>query len=127
MSTVYPSRKQILEKIGPELEKLEREKIRAEYEAPNTPAIDYHKVVGERRPREQFLSDHVRFLVHVQDFPSAGMADHYKAIGGAGKGLAIAEEVEARGFIKITRRPGAAKKTAELTPAGTEFIKSHEA
>jgi DNA-binding MarR family transcriptional regulator len=137
----YPAYQEVLRKIQPELDRMRRESIVAEYADSSTPAIRYREIVGEKgamkcRPAEQYQlhADHFLFVNDIVKFESDGLKQRYDRLNwGIGRGNRILRQLEALGYVAVKEQRsanpngGRSRLVPGLTDEGREFLKSYEA
>jgi DNA-binding MarR family transcriptional regulator len=136
MKTHYPSRQQLAEYQRIKLEDQRAASIIAEYQTDDTPPINYHAVVREKRysaPASTLLADHAAFLRQIRDHPSEGLVSHYGALKlSRSAGDNLIKQLKAAGYI-FTREEnsnhptgGRPRKIAVLTAAGIQTLSGYE-
>jgi len=148
MSTPYPSRQEVLEKLKPELDWIRCQSVYAEYENQLTPPILYHEIVGEKgiynraagvpkvkgsaNSGGQIFEDHYVFMDEVRKHSSDGLKAHYTRLGwGIEKGNRILREIKTLGYVVVNearfpgQKIGRARHVVALTEKGVERLNVH--
>jgi hypothetical protein len=148
MSTRYPSRQEVLQKIQPELDWIKQHTIYAEYEAPSTRPINYQEVVGEkgmRVPRfpgsashrngadqPQLFHEHFVFVKDLGEHPTDGLKRRYDRLNwGIAKGNRILSDLKALGYVVVKElkssnpHGGRSRLVPKLTAQGEDYLKTY--
>jgi hypothetical protein len=140
MKTHYPSRQEVALVQRERMEALNRERVFAEYQDPNTPVIRYRQVVREKGYTAQsaddlggfkLLREHQQVMRDLRDFKTDGTRARCERLGySPEKFLRILRELKETGCIFVRRvrtdnpKGGNARSIASLSERGHRLLET---